>query len=139
TMYADVLFPLLQVSHTQLAKAKSLDRTDTMTHDFITRLVFLIFMAVFVKSRRDITVVFLTFMISLYAAVPSALWNWHQGTLSLGFRAVSSVTLGANPNKLAMICLMEIACWWFWSQSKPGLARRGAAYVALSTSLFVLL
>jgi len=139
TIYADVLFPLLQVSHTQLAKAKSLDRTDTMTHDFITRLVFLVFMAVFVRSRRDIGVVFLTFMISLYAAVPSALWNWHQGTLSLGFRAVSSVTLGANPNKLAMICLMEIACWWFWAHSKPGLLRWGLAYLAITTSLFVLL
>ena len=79
-----------------------------MTHDFVTRLVFLVFMFVFVRTRRDIRVVFLTFTIALYAAIPSALGNWMSGNLVRGFRAAANVTLGANPNKLAMICLMEV-------------------------------
>ncbi len=138
TMYADVLFPTLQISHTQLAKAKTLDRTDTMTHDFVTRLVFLVFFVMFVRSRRDIIIVFITFMVSLYAAVPSALINWQQGNLSRGFRAMSSVTLGANPNKLAMICLMEMTCWWFWSRAKPGLIRRAIGLACVGSSMLVL-
>src|SRR5262249_9045450 len=127
-----------QVSHTSLAKAKALDRTDTMTHDYVTRLVFLIFFVSFVRSRRDISIVFITFMVSLYAAIPSALINWWQGNLSLGFRAVSSVTLGANPNKLAMICLMEMTCWWFWSRSRPGLIRQAIGLACVGSSMVVL-
>jgi O-antigen ligase/polysaccharide polymerase Wzy-like membrane protein len=138
TFYADVQFPLLQVSTTTLAKAKTLDRTDAMTHDFVTRLVFLVFMAMFVRSRRDVGIVFVTFMVSLYAAIPSAILNWMQGNLSRGFRAMSSVTVGANPNKLAMICLMEVTCWWFWAHSRPGLIRRAIGLAAVLTSLFVL-
>lgn len=135
-VHADGIFPLLQASR---GRGKIIDRTDTMTHDFVTRLVFLVFMCVFVRTRRDLKVVFMVYMLSLFAAVPSALVNWLQGNLNRGFRAAASVTVGANPNKLAMICLMEVTCWWFWSRSRPGLARRAIGLGAVGASLLVLL
>jgi hypothetical protein len=139
TAYAGVLFPLLQASRTSLAKAKALDRTDAMTHDFVTRLVFLVFMSVFIRTRRDIRIVYLTFMIALYAAVPSALGNWLSGNLARGFRAAAAVTMGANPNKLAMICLMEVTCWWFWARSRAGTLRRVVGLSAAGAAVLVLM
>ena len=135
-IHADTLFPLLQSSR---GRGRVIDRTDTMTHDYVTRIIFLFFLFVFVRSKRDIAVVFVVFMLSLYAAVPSALINWATGNLNRGFRAQASVTAGANPNKLAMICLMEVAMWWFWARSRPGNLRRLIAYGACGSSVLVLL
>jgi O-antigen ligase len=135
-LHAETLFPLLQESR---GRGRVIDRTASMTQDFVTRLVFLIFLLVFVRTKRDIRIVFVVFMLSLFAAVPSALVNWAQGNLNRGFRAAASLTAGANPNKLAMICLMEVACWWFWARSRPGSVRRLIAYGACGASLLVLL
>jgi hypothetical protein len=136
TYHADVVFPLLQASR---GKKFILDRTADMGHDFLARLVFLVFFLVFVRSRRDVGALFLTFMLALFLAVPSALVNWMQGTLNRGFRAAASLTAGANPNRLAMICLMEVACWWYWSQARSGLLRRLVAYGAIAGSMLTLL
>ncbi len=135
TQHAPLDFPLLRTTR---GKALILDRTGDLSHDIVTRLAFLLFFLVFVRTRRDIRLVFMTFMFSLYLAVPSALINWLQGNLALGFRAAASVTAGANANKLGMICLMEIACWWFWSLSRPGPIRRVIALGAIAASLLVL-
>jgi O-antigen ligase len=143
SMHSDRAFPLLdQLRRTcqgGCAGGRILDRTADLTHDFITRLAFLIFIFVFVRTRADIRVLFVTFMAALFLAVPSAMLNWGQGTLSRGFRAAASVTAGSNPNRLAMICLMEIACWWFWSRMRPGTGRRLLALAAIGSSFFVLL
>jgi hypothetical protein len=134
SLYSQSLFPLLQVSR---GKRVALDRTDQMGHDFITRLVFLIFYWIFVRSRREIRAIFLTVMFSLFAAVPSALYNWEQGTLISGFRAAATLTSGANPNRLAMICLSEVAFWWYWSRSRPGWLRRLIAYGPIAGAILV--
>jgi len=136
TTHSDVIFPLLQESR---GKGKIIDRTSDMAHDYITRLVFLIFLCMFVRNGRDIRIMFLTLMLGLFLAVPSALWNWHTGDLNRGFRAVSSLTAGSNPNRLAMICLIEMACWWFWALTRPGLVRRLLAGGAIGASFLVLL
>ena len=68
-----------------------------MGHDFVNRLVFLVFFCVFVRTRRDVKVMFVVFMLALYVAVPSALYNWMTGQLLRGFRAASSVTVGRQP------------------------------------------
>jgi O-antigen ligase len=62
-----------------------------------------------------------------------------QGTLSHGFRAMASITAGANANRLAMICLMEIAFWWAWARARRGTLRRGIAAVAIGSSFLVVL
>ncbi|HLK10070.1 MAG TPA: O-antigen ligase family protein [Candidatus Binatia bacterium] len=134
SIYSQSLFPMLRVSQ---GKRFSLDRTDQMGHDFITRLVFLIFYWIFVRSRREIRAIYLTVMFSLFMAVPSALYNWEQGTLISGFRAAASLTSGANPNRLAMICLSEVAFWWYWSRSRPGWFRRMIGYGPIAGAITV--
>lgn len=136
TMHADATFPLLQLSR---GRGRVLDRTEDMARDFVTRLAFLVFLYVFASRKQDIRIVFLTFMFALFLAVPSALVNWAQGTLIRGFRATASLTAGSNSNKLAMICLMEVACWWYWAQARSGVARRVIAAAAIGASLIVLM
>src|SRR5262249_11485772 len=120
-------------------KGKDLDRTSDMMHDFFARLIFLAFICAFIRSRRDVTALFWSFVIVLFLAVPSALINWWNGTLSHGFRAMASVTAGANANRLAMICLMEVACWWCWLQVQPGPRRWIIAGGAMGGALLVVL
>src|SRR5581483_3723035 len=134
--HGDAVFPLLVQSR---GKAAILDRSDQMGHDFVVRLVFLVFFIVFVETRKDLKALFLVCMLVLYLAVPSALVNWVNGSLNHGFRAEASLTAGSNPNRLGMICLMEVACWWFWSLSRPGLGRRVVAMGAMSAAMVVLL
>ena len=136
TSHSSLAFPLLRASR---GKAFMLDKTSDLAHDFITRLAFLIFFLAFVRTRRGIRAVFLAYMLALYCAVPSALVNWLQGNLKLGFRAMAGVTAGGNANKLAMICLMEMGCWWYWALSRPGRGRRIVALGAIGAALLVFL
>src|SRR5262245_61443631 len=136
TYIATIQFPLLQAT---VGKTKVLDKTSDMGHDFVTRLVYLIFFVVFVRSRSDVRVMCLVFMLGLYAAVPSALVNWWQGTLNRGFRVEASVTSGSNPNRLGMICLIEMILFWFWAQTRPGIVRQLIAFGAIGAAGLVLL
>jgi hypothetical protein len=136
TYVADWQFPLLQASR---GKMFILDKTAVMGQDFLNRLVFLIFFSVFVRSRADVKVMFMVFMLALYIAVPSALYNWMTGQLLRGFRAASSVTAGDNPNRLGMICLIEMALFWYWARLRPGVGRQLIALAAMAASLLVLM
>ena len=130
-------FPLLATTFRR--GGATVDRTADLSHDFVTRLAFLGFFWVFVRSRRDISAVFLTFTFVLFAAIPSALINWMNGTLESGFRVQASFTAGANANRLAMICYFQIVCWWVWSQSGPGWIRKLIAHGAMGCAGLVLL
>lgn len=130
------IYPFLQKSR---GKMFVLDKSDEMTHDFIARLVFFVFFTTFVRTRDHLKTLFLVFMFALFLAVPSALVNWMQGTLNHGFRAEASITAGSNPNRLGMICLMEVACWWFWAVSRPTATRFLFALGAIAGSMAVLL
>ena len=70
TYVADWQFPLMSAS---VGKMRILDKSSAMGQDFLNRLVFLIFICVFVRTRSDVKVMFIVFMLALYAAVPSAL------------------------------------------------------------------
>jgi O-antigen ligase len=37
-----------------------------------------------------------------------------------------------------MICLIEIACWWFWARSRPGMMRQAIALAAMGASTMVI-
>jgi O-antigen ligase len=129
-------FPLIQASW---GKVHALDRSDTMWHEFQTRLAFMIFIIMFVRDKPDIKLVHAAFFLGLFAAVPSAVWNLATGNLNRGFRIMSSVTGGTNPNRLAMICLMEIGCWWCWLHAKPTQLRWGLTLTAILMSVVTLL
>jgi O-antigen ligase len=136
TYVAEWQFPLLQASR---GKMYILDKTSAMGQDFFNRLIFLVFFCVFVRTRSDVEVMFVVFMLGLYVAVPSALYNWMSGQLLRGFRAASSVTAGSNPNRLGMICLVEMALFWYWARLRPGRVRQIVASVAMAACLMVLL
>jgi hypothetical protein len=136
TFVAEWQFPLMEASR---GKLNILDKTADMGKDFLNRLVFLIFFCVFVRTRSDVKTMFVVFMLALYAAVPSALYNWMSGQLLRGFRAASSLTSGHNPNRLGMICLIEIALFWHWARLRPGLLRQVVASVAMGASMMVLM
>lgn len=136
TFVAEWQFPFLVQS---VGKMKVLDKSGKLGHHFVSRLVFLVFFCAFVRTRGDIKALFLVFMVALFAAVPSALQNLLTGNLNRGFRAAASVTAGANPNRLAMICLIQVACWWFWAHARPGRLRRLVALVAMSAAMVVCL
>ena len=137
--HADAIFPTLSASQGLGVKGKLLDRTSDMMHDFFARFIFLLFLVVFIRRRRDLNAVFGTFVLVLFLAVPSALVNWWQGTLAHGFRAMASVTVGANANRLAMICLMQVACWWCWVRAGRGVIRWTIAMTAIAGSFLVVL
>jgi O-antigen ligase len=139
TAHAEAIFPVLRQSQSLGVKGLVLDRTSDMMHDYWVRLVFLIFFCSFVREGRDLRVMFFTFVLVLFLAVPSALINWMHGTLSHGFRTMASVTAGANANRLAMIGLIEMACWWAWAMGRPGMLRRSVAMIAIGGSLLVVL
>jgi hypothetical protein len=134
TMHSDWIFPTLQQT---VGKTRILDKSSTMGHDFVARLIYLVFFIVFVRDRRDIRILFVVFMLALFVAVPSALYNMATGELNRGFRLQASVTSGANPNRLAMICLIEIACWWFWARTRPSVLRQVIALGAMAACTMV--
>ena len=138
TLHASSLYPTLEVSRaTGRTGLKIIDRTDEMTEDFTTRLIYLIFILAFVRTRVDFQVLFFTMVLALFTAVPSALFNWAEGGLNRGFRTAASVTAGSNPNRLAMICLIEIACFWFWARARPSPRRMVIAIGAIASSALV--
>jgi O-antigen ligase len=139
TAHADAIFPTMRASQSLGVKGKALDRTADMMHDYWVRLIFLVFFCAFVRTGRDVRAMFYTFVLVLFLAVPSALINWWNGTLSHAFRTEASVTAGSNPNRLAMICLMEIACWWCWVVARRGALRWVSAGVAIGGALLVVL
>jgi len=139
TAHANAIFPTMQASQSLGVKGKALDRTSDMMHDYWARLIFLVFFCSFVRTGRDVRAMFYTFVLVLFLAVPSALINWWNGTLSHAFRTEASVTAGSNPNRLAMICLMEIACWWCWAVARGGMVRWTTAAGAIGGALLVVL
>ena len=139
TIHADVVFPVLTQSQSLGVKGKFLDRTSDMMHDYWARLIFLVFFCAFVRTARDLRAMFFTFVLVLFLAVPSALINWWQGTLAHGFRTAASVTAGANANRLAMICLMEMVCWWAWVVWRGGGLRWIIALGAIGGAFLVIL
>ena len=139
TVHASVLFPNMRPSQSLGVKGKALDRTADMMHDFWARLIFLTFVFAFVRRRRDVVALFAVYVAVLFLAVPSALVNWWQGTLAHGFRAMASVTAGANANRLAMICLMEVAALWCWLRARPSPRRWLVAGPGMAGALVVVL
>jgi O-antigen ligase len=137
--HAGVIFPNMHPSQSLGVKGKALDRTSDMVHDFFARLIFLAFLIVFVRRRQDVSALFWVYVLVLFLAVPSALINWWNGELGHGFRAEASITAGANANRLAMICLMEGACWWCWLQLRPTAGRWMVAGVAIVGAFLVVL
>ena len=110
-----------------------------MGHDFLDRLVFLIFICVFVRTRRDMKVMFVVFMLALYVAVPSALYNWLTGSLLRGFRAAVERHLGRQPEPARDDLPHRDGVVLVLGALRPGLLRQVVAMAAMAACVMVLM
>lgn len=108
-------FPNLQVT---AGKFRLLDQTLPMTQDFVTRLAFLILTLQFIAHKRDLKRTVMVMMICLVMIVPSALLGYASGSAVGGYRAAADFSAGTNSNRLAFLCLIQIAFWWYFMRAE---------------------
>jgi O-antigen ligase len=112
---ASYQFPDLRVTS---GRFRLLDQSLPMAQDFVTRLAFLILAMNFLTRKRDLQRAIAVMMICLVMIVPSALFGYATGQAQAGYRAAAEFSAGTNPNRLAFLCLMQIAFWWYLMRAK---------------------
>jgi hypothetical protein len=85
------------------------DSTERMLHLFFARLVFLVLFIYFMTTQRKIELAVLLTVVLIIMAAQSASLG--------GGRARATFSLGANPNRLAFICLFATSLIWFYRSS----------------------
>ncbi len=66
-------------------------------------------------------------LLCLVAVIPSALLGWASGDTADG-RAAASFSIGTNSNRLAFLCLMQAAFWWYFAQTQRSSTMRMIIY-----------
>jgi O-antigen ligase len=126
-------FPDLRVTW---GKVRTLDQTTALTRDFITRFAFILLAAKFLTTKRHIKMAVTVIMLCLIMVVPSALIGWASGASE---RAAASFSIGTNSNRLAFLCLMQAAFWWYLGQSQRSNALRMICYGVIGTLILTVL
>ncbi len=117
-------FPDLRITW---GKVRTLDQTAPLTRDFITRFAFIILAAKFLTTKRHLKMAITVILLCLIMVVPSALAGWATGS-SVDGRAAASFSIGTNSNRLAFLCLMQAAFWWYLGQTQKSQIMRLAIY-----------
>jgi hypothetical protein len=92
-----------------LSIVPAFDSTERMLHLFFARLLFLVLFIYFITTQKKIELaVFLTLVLIVMAAQSASIG---------GGRARATFSLGANPNRLAFICLFATSLLWFYRSS----------------------
>lgn len=117
-------FPDLRITW---GKVRTLDQTAPLTRDFITRFAFIILAAKFLNTKRHIKMSITVILLCLIMVVPSALHGWATGSSGDG-RAAASFSMGTNSNRLAFLCLMQAAFWWYLGQAQKSHTMRLVIY-----------
>jgi O-antigen ligase len=112
---ASYQFPELRVTR---GTFRNLDQTLPLAQDFVTRLAFFVLTLAFLRRKRDLKRAFTLMMLCLVMVVPSALLGYATGHAQAGYRAAAEFSVGTNPNRLAFICLIQIAFWWYFSRTQ---------------------
>jgi hypothetical protein len=133
TIVSNHNFPSLQVT---AGRFRLLDQTGPMTQDFITRLAFLILTLQFLSRKRDLKRAITVMMICLIMIVPSALLGYATGKAVAGYRAAADFSAGTNSNRLAFLCLIQIAFWWYFMRAVPSPARTAMCAAAIGSLIF---
>jgi O-antigen ligase len=107
-----------------------------MAQDFVTRLAFLVFIISFLARKRDLKRAIAVVMICLVMVVPSALLGYAGGRAQAGYRAVAAFSAGTNPNRLAFLCVLQIAFWWYLIRAQTAAWRRAAGYAVIGGLVF---
>jgi len=126
-------FPDLRVTW---GKVRTLDQTAPLARDFITRFTFILLAAKFLTTKRHIKMVMTVIMLCLIMVVPSALVGWATGASE---RAAASFSIGTNSNRLAFLCLMQAAFWWYLGQSQRSGTIRAVIYGVIGTLILTVL
>jgi O-antigen ligase len=126
---ASYQFPNLRIT---AGKFRLLDQTLPMAQDFVTRLAFLILAMAFLTRKQDLQRALVVTLLCLVMIVPSALLGYATGKAQAGYRAAADFSAATNPNRLAFLCLMQIAFWWYLIRAKrqPMLTVLGFSVVA---------
>lgn len=128
-------FPDLRITW---GKVRTLDQTAPLTRDFITRFAFVILAAKFLTTKRHIKMAMTVILLCLIAVVPSALAGWASGASADG-RAAASFSIGTNSNRLAFLCLMQAAFWWYLGQQQKSQTVRLVIYGIIGTFVLTVL
>jgi O-antigen ligase len=128
-------FPDLRITW---GKVRTLDQTAPLTRDFVTRFAFILLAAKFLTTKRHIKMAMTVIMLCLIMVVPSALIGWAQGETADG-RAAASFSIGTNSNRLAFLCLMQAAFWWYFGQTQRSNTVRLVVYGVVGTLVLTVL
>lgn len=128
-------FPDLRITW---GKVRTLDQTAPLTRDFITRFAFIILAAKFLTTKRHIKMSITVILLCLIMVVPSALAGWATGSSADG-RAAASFSMGTNSNRLAFLCLMQAAFWWYLGQTQKSPTIRLVIYGVIGTLVLTVL
>lgn len=128
TIVSHYQFPDLRVTW---GKKRMLDQTAPLAREFVTRLAYLVLAVKFLTSRRDLKHAIVVVMGILFLVVPSALLAYAGGAAE-GGRAAAEFSIGTNANRLAFLCLMQAALWWYLAQTLSA-AKRTLAYGVVAT------
>jgi O-antigen ligase len=126
-------FPDLRVTW---GKRRTLDQTAALTRDFITRFAFILFAAKLLTTKRHIKKAVTVIMRCLIMVVPSALIGWATGASE---RAAASFSMGTNSNRLAFLCLMQAAFWWYLGQFQRSSTVRMICYGVIGALILTVL
>jgi O-antigen ligase len=135
TIVSNHNFPNLQIT---AGRFRLLDQTGPMTQDFITRLAFLILTLQFLARKRDLKRAITVTMICLVMIVPSALLGYASGNAVAGYRAAADFSAGTNSNRLAFLCLIQIAFWWYFMRAEPSPPRTALAVGVIASLIFTI-
>lgn len=127
------LFPDLRITW---GKVRTLDQTAPLTRDFITRFAFVLLAAKFLTTKRHLKMATTVIMLCLIMVVPSALAGWASGASE---RAAASFSIGTNSNRLAFLCLMQAAFWWYLGQQQRSSLVRLFCYGIIGTLVLTVL
>jgi O-antigen ligase len=133
TMVASYQFPDLRVTS---GRFRLLDQTTPMARAFATRVVFVLLGMCFFVSKRHIKLAFVLMMICLLMVVPSALFGYVSGRGVGGYRAAAEFSAGTNPNRLAFLCLIQMAFWWYYMRANPNPVRTAVSIVVMASLIF---
>ncbi len=128
-------FPDLRITW---GKVRTLDQTAALTRDFVTRFAFVLLASKFMTTKRDLKMAMTVIMLCLIMVVPSALAGWASGETVDG-RAAASFSIGTNSNRLAFLCLMQAALWWYLGQTQKSQTMRLLIYGVIGTLVLTVL
>ncbi|MCC6767263.1 MAG: O-antigen ligase family protein [Deltaproteobacteria bacterium] len=128
-------FPDLRITW---GKVRTLDQTAPLTRDFVTRFAFIILAAKFLTTKRHIKMAITVILLCLVMVVPSALAGWATGATADG-RAAAAFSMGTNSNRLAFLCLMQAAFWWYLGQTQKSPAVRLVIYGVIGSLVLTVL